>query len=67
MHSEKLINSIEMKKGQVSWLIFEWFFLYKFGNNLFELLLWKINVLDVFNMVDFVQIFFISRSTIILI
>ena len=67
MHSEKLINSIEMKKGQVSWLIFGWFFLYKFCNNLFELLLWKINVLDVFNIVDFVQIFVISRSTIILI
>ena len=55
-----------MKKGQVSWLIFEWFFQYKFGNNLCELLLWRINVLDVFNMVDFFQIFVISQSTVIL-
>ena len=45
-----------MKKGRVSGLIFGWFFKYTFGNNLSELLLWKINFLDVFNMVDFCYI-----------
>ena len=31
------------------------------------LLLWKINVLDIFDMCDFFQIFFISRTTDIII
>ena len=56
MDSVKWINLIEMKKEQVSWLIFERFFKYYFGNNLYELLFWKINVLDSFNIVDFCYI-----------
>ena len=38
-----------------------------FVNNFSELLLWKINILDNFNIVDFIQIFVVSQSTKILI
>ena len=47
-------------------LIIHWIFLCQFVDNFSELLFWEINVLDIFNIVDFYQIFVISRSTEIL-
>ena len=63
MDSEKWINSFEINR--LSHLVIYWTCI--FLSIIFELLLYKINVLDIFNMVDFLMIFVVSRSTEILI
>ena len=67
MHFEKSINLFEMKKDYVPWLFIIQLFFYLFVNNFSVLLLWKINVFDIFDMSDLFQIFVISRSAEILI
>ena len=66
MESEKSITSFKMKKGMLPEHLSNIFF-YLFVNKFSALLLCKINVLDIFNMGDFFQIFVISRTIEILI
>ena len=63
MNSEKSINSFHTKNEMLPDYLSHNYYLYLFVNNNLELLLFKINVLDIFNMVDFLKIFVVSRST----
>ena len=53
MNSKKWTNSFLIIKNKVFWLLF---------NNFSALLLWKINFLEIFSMVDFFSIFVVTRS-----
>ena len=69
MGSIKSINSFGMEKKDRPPDYYSWdsYFFRQFVNNFSALLLCIIYIFDLFNMVDFFQIFFISRSTEILI
>ena len=54
------------KDGLTDYVLINYFF-YQFDNNFLVLLLYKINVFNIFDVGDFFQIFVISRSTEILI
>ena len=60
MNSEKLINSFEIKR--LPDYLLNSYFVCKFVNNFSALLLYKINIIDFFNMGVFFS-FFISRNT----
>ena len=51
--SEKLLNSLEIKKVRSLECLSDNNFFWQFENNFSALLLWKIYVLVIFNMVDF--------------
>ena len=66
---EKLINSFEMEESTAHLVIYGRiiFFFLNFLNNFLAVLLYKIYVFDIDSIVDFFQIFTISRSAEILI
>ena len=51
--SEKLLNSLKIKKVRSLECLSDNNFFWQFENNFSALLLWKIYVLVIFNMVDF--------------
>ena len=67
MNVEKSINLFEMKKSHLTWFFIKHYFFKQFINNFSALLLCEINIMDIFDMGNFFQIFVISRSTEILI
>ena len=67
MVSENSINSLKWKNG--CYLIIYWkiIFFYQFFENFLALLSRKMNLLEIFDMGDFLKIFYISRNNKILI
>ena len=63
MDSTKSINSFEKK---IHLIIYGTIFFWQFVNNFSALLLWKIYFFHFFNVINFFQVFIISRSTEIL-
>ena len=57
MNSKKSINSFEMKKDGLPDYLLNNFYFYQLINNFSALLLFKINVIDIFYMGDFVSDF----------
>ena len=62
MNSETSINLFEMEKEYVARLFIKQLFFYQFVNNFSALLVRIINAFVIFDISDFIQIFFISRS-----